>query len=182
MEIRYDVTDWANDYKSSTTKPTSLDEAIELMRESNIKPGELAKLLIIGRELGIVKDSRLPTNKISNLTGMALHVSRHRSRQVAQTRIAGKDVEVPRFIANATVEEDVEAGFEFTVPNGNPDVTVVDYNDPVAADRAIAYLMTNVLGRIQERLRLIALNKPQELGRVVKELKKAIDDMAKELK
>ncbi len=182
MQISYDVSDWKQQYDGSSSRPVSADEAIGLMRESDISLSELAMLLIVGRELGIVKDATLPTNKLSNLTGMAKHLSTYRSNQRAKVNLAGKDVDVPRFVANATVAEGKEAGFQFTVPNGNPDTTVVDYNDPAAADRAIAYLMTNVLGRIRERLALIAVNKPKELGRIVKELKKAIDDIAKDLK
>lgn len=182
MEIRYDVSDWKNHYEQSAARPSSLDEAIDLMRESNIKPGELAMLLIVGRELGIVKDQNLPSNKISNLTGAALAISRYRGRQRAQVKIAGKDTSVPRFVSTVTVEEGEEAGYQATTPSVADDVTVVDYDTIAAAERAISYLMTNVLGHIRERFRLIALTKPKELQRVAKEMKAAIDEMVKELK
>jgi hypothetical protein len=110
MQISYNVSDWAEHYQKSDVRPTSVDEAIDLMRESNIKLSELAILLIVGRELGIVKDVTLPSNKIGNLTGTALHLSHRRSRQTARVTIAGHDVDVPRFVANSTVEEGVQSG------------------------------------------------------------------------
>jgi hypothetical protein len=58
----------------------------------------------------------------------------------------------------------------------------VDYNDPAAADRAIAYLMTNVMGRIRDRLRLVALNKPDHVKGVAAELKRNIDTIVMDLK
>lgn len=182
MQISYDITDWKQQYDSSSAKPTSMDDAIDLMRESNIKPGELAALLIVGRELGIVKDPNIPTNKISNLTGVALAVSRYRSRQMAKVTIGGKQTEVPRYIATVTTEEAEEVSYQATVPSLDRDVTVVDYNDQAAADRAIAYLMTNVLGRIRDRLAIVAVNRPKEVSKVVKQLKTAIDEIAAELK
>jgi DNA polymerase III sliding clamp (beta) subunit (PCNA family) len=45
------------------------------MKESNVKPGELAMLLIVGRKLGIVKDPNVPTSKISTLTGVEVTLS-----------------------------------------------------------------------------------------------------------
>lgn len=182
MQISYNVADWADHYQKSNVRPSSVDDAIDLMRESNIKLSELAMLLIIGRELGIVKDATLPSNKISNLTGTALHLSHRRSRQTVKVQIAGRDVDVPRFVANSTVEDGVQSGYQYTVPNGNPDTTVVDYNNPAAADRAIAYLMTNVLGRIRDRLSLVALNKPDHVKGVAAELKRSIDKIVAELK
>lgn len=183
MEIRYDVSDWKQRYDTEqSVRPTSADEAVELMRESHIRVSDLALSLIVGRELGHVQDAGLPTNKLANLLGMSNHLTNYRARQTAKVTIAGKEQNVPRYIANATVDAGVEVGFEFTVPNGNPPTTVVDYNNPAAADRAIAYLMTNVTGRIRDRLKLVALNKPDELSKVVENLKKAIDDIAKDLK
>lgn len=183
MEIRYDVTDWKQQYDAnSAVRPSSADDAIELMRESDARVSDLALSLIVGRELGEVQDASLPTNKLANLLGMSNHLTNYRARQTAKVNIAGKEQNVPRYVANATIDAGVETGFEFTTPNGNPPTTVVDYNDPAAADRAIAYLMTNVIGRIRDRLKLVALNKPDELSKVVKNLKKTIDDIARDLR
>ena len=181
MQISYDVTDWKTQYDKTGDRPTSLDEAVDLMRESNIKSGELAMLLIIGRELGIVTDDRLPSNKMSNLTGMGLHLARHRSRQTARANVGGTEMDVPRFIAQATVEDGVEGDYAFDVPALSSDVTVVDYSNPEAADRAVAYLMTNVVGRIRDRFKLIALHKPNDVKRIAKELKGRIDEIVKEM-
>ena len=182
MQISYDATDWKQQYDSSPAKPTSMDDAIDLMRESNVKPGELAMLLIVGRELGIVRDPNVPSNKISNLTGVALAVSRYRSRQTAKVTIGDKQIEVPRFISTVTTEEGEEVGYQSTMPSFDRDVTIVDYNDQAAADRAIAYLMTNVTGRIRERLAIVAVNRPKEVAKVAKQLKAAIDEIVAELK
>lgn len=182
MRISYDATDWKQQYDSSPAKPASMDDAIDLMRESNVKPGELAMLLIVGRELGIVKDPNVPTSKISTLTGMAKAVSDYRSRQTAKVTINGKQVEIPRFVSTVTIEEGEEVSYQATVPSLDRDVTVIEYNDQAAADRAIAYLMSNVTGRIRDRLAIVAVNRPKEIGKVVKELKRAIDEIAAELK
>lgn len=182
MQISYDATDWKQQYDSSPAKPTSMDDAIDLMRESNVKPGELAMLLIVGRELGIVKDPNVPTSKISTLTGMAKAVSDYRTRQTAKVTINGKQVEIPRFVSTVTIEEGEEVTYQSTVPSLDRDVTVVDYNSSAAADRAISFLMTRIIGSIRERLKLIAVNRPKEVGKVVKQLKAAIDEVAAELK
>lgn len=196
MEIRYDVTDWKNRYdENKSVRPASADDAVDLMRESNTRVSDISVALIVGRELGKVQDETLPSNKLANLMGLSLHLARHRSRQMAQVKIAGHDTEVPRYVANATIEEGVDATYEATVPtpNGNgsgkhkpapsnPPVRVVDFSNPVAADRAIAYLMTNVMGRISERLKLVALHKPEDLDAVVADLKAGIDRMVEKLK
>lgn len=196
MEIRYDVTDWKQRYdENQSVRPVSADDAVDIMRESNTRVSDISVSLIVGRELGKVKDETLPSNKLSNLLGMSLHLARYRSRQTAQVKIAGKPMEVPRYTANATIEEGVEVSYEATTPtpNGNgkraakqapvnPPVRVVDYNNPVAADRAITYLMHNVLGRISERLKLVALHKPQDLDAIAAELKAGIDRIVEKLK
>ncbi len=192
MEIRYDVTDWKQRYdENQSVRPASADDAVDLMRESNTRVSDISVSLIVGRELGKVQDDTLPSNKLSNLLGMSLHLARYRSRQTAQVKIAGKDTEVPRYTANATIEEGVEVSYDATTPNGtqatkqtpvNPPVRVVDYDNPIAADRAITYLMHNVLGRISERLKLVALHKPQELDAIATELKAGIDRIVEKLK
>lgn len=194
MQISYDVSDWKQQYdQNQSVRPTSADDAVDLMRESNTRVSDISVSLIVGRELGKVQDETLPSNKLSNLLGMSLHLARYRSRQMAQVKIAGHDTEVPRYVANATIEEGVDATYEVTAPppNGNgkrspapsnPPVRVVDYNNPVAADRAIAYLMTNVMGRISERLKLVALHKPHDLDAIADELKAGIDRMVEKLK
>lgn len=191
MEIRYDVTDWKQRYdENQSVRPASADDAVDLMRESNTRVSDISVSLIVGRELGKVKDDTLPSNKLSNLLGMSLHLARYRSRQTAQVKIAGKNTEVPRYTANATIEEGVAVSYDATAPNGthatkppvNPPVRVVDYDNPVAADRAITYLMHNVLGRISERLKLVALHKPQDLDAIATELKAGIDRIVEKLK
>lgn len=174
MEIRYDITDWEQAYDASKTRPGNMDEAIDLMRESDIKLSELALLLIVGRERGEVQDERMPTNKLSNLLGLAKHVSAYRGRQMARVSIAGKDMEVPRFVSTVTIEEGVPSSEQ----SGN---TVVDYDTEEAVERAISYLMTNVIGRIRDRCKIVALNSPAKLQKVADELKLAIDEIVDEL-
>ncbi len=181
MEIRYDIADWEQAYDTSQARPTNMDEAIDLMRESDIKLSELALLLIVGRERGDVQDERMPTNKLSNLIGLARHVGSYRSRQKARVNIAGKDVDVPRFVSTATIEEGEQGDYQFAVPSLNSDSTIVDYDTQEASERAISYLMTNVVGRIRERLSLIALNSPAQLNKVADELKSAIDEIVDDL-
>lgn len=74
MEIRYDVTDWEQNYnQNQSVRPASADDAVDLMRESNTRVSDISVALIVGRELGKVKDETLPSNKLSNLLGMSLH-------------------------------------------------------------------------------------------------------------
>lgn len=189
MQISYDVSDWKAQYDATEDRPTNLDEAIDLMRESSVKQGQLAVSLIIGRELGKVADPNLPSNKMANLMGASLAIARYRSRQKVRTAIkpSGKQVDVRRFVAHPTVEDGERAEYGFDTPNALTDaasfsdVTVVEYNNPEAADRAIAYLMTNVVGRIRDRLSLIALHRPNEVKQIAKELKQRIDDIVAEL-
>lgn len=181
MEIQYDITDWKNHYDASDARPASIDEAIGLMLESDIKPSEAALLLIVGRELGLVKDPNLPTNKISNLLGVSQRISQYRAKQVAEVRIAGKTTTVPRYVSTVTVDEGEEVAYQAQAPSIQPATTVVDHNTQAAADRATAYLMTNVVGHIRDRLKLVALNRPDAVRGIVKELKAAIDEIVKDL-
>lgn len=189
MQISYDVSDWKSQYDASSERPADLDEAIDLMRESAVKQGSLAVALIIGRELGKVNDPNLPSNKMANLMGASLAIARYRSRQKVKTKAVGSDKEVTvrRFVAHATIEDGEQAEYGFDTPSAVNDVssitsvTVVDYNNPEAADRAIAYLMTNVVGRIRDRLSLIALHRPNEVKQIAKELKQRIDDIVEGL-
>lgn len=183
MQISYDVSDWKAQYDQGDIRPANLDEAIDLMRESSVKPGRLATALIVGRELGHVNDDNLPSNKMANLMGTSLAISHYRSRQTARVQLGKerKETDVPRFVASPTIEDGKEATFDFAVEALQPEVTVVDYNDKAAAERAKAYLMSNVVGRIRDRLKLVALNSPKELPTVAKELKRQIDEIVKEL-
>lgn len=185
MQISYDVSDWKQQYDNGSERPADLDEAIDLMRESSVKQGALAVALIIGRELGKVNDPNLPSNKMANLMGASLALARYRSRQKVKATVqpSGKEVNLRRFVAQATIEDGEQAEYGFDTPNAVNDVqsissvTVVDYNNPESADRAIAYLMTNVVGRIRDRLNLIALHRPSEVKVVAEELKQRIDEI-----
>lgn len=101
MQISYDVSDWKKQYDDSRNRPTNLDDAVDLLRESDVKMGELAVSMIVGRELGKVEDDALPSNKMSNLMGMSLFISRHVSKQRAKVRMGKRQYEttVPRFVS-----------------------------------------------------------------------------------
>jgi len=190
VQISYDVSDWKQQYDNGGERPADLDEAIDLMRESSVKQGALAVALIIGRELGKVSDPNLPSNKMANLMGTSLAIARYRSRQKVRATVkpSGKEVNVRRFVAHATIEDSEQAEYGFDTPSAMADaasftdVTVVEYNNPEAADRAISYLMTNVVGRIRDRLSLVALHRPNEVKVVADELKAAIDRIVEGLK
>lgn len=183
MIISYDASDWKKEYDNGNIRPTNVDDAIDLMRESDVKTSQLAVALIVGRETGEVKDETLPSNKMANLMGMSLHVSRYRSQQRAKVRLGKNQHEttVPRFVGTATTDKGEMVTYDATVEALRPDVTVVDYNTPEGAERARVYLMTNVIGRIRERLGIIAVNDPKQVAKVAAEMKAAIDDIVKEL-
>lgn len=79
------------------------------------------------------------------------------------------------------MEKGTETTYDYKVEALQPEVTKVEYNTPAAAERAKVYLMTNVTGRIRERLAIIAMNDPSSVAQVAKELKAAIDGIVKEL-
>lgn len=172
MIISYDVSDWKEEFDKSDNRPTSGDDAIDLMRESSVKTGELARDLIINRELGNVDDESLPSNKMANLMGMSVHLSGKISRQAVKARLQNKkEVRLPRFVA--TTEQGRKE---------RPDeVTLVEYRDPKAVERAVEYLMNSLMGRVRERLEIVAASEPGKVKQVVSDLKKAIDKLAKEL-
>ena len=95
--------------------------------------------------------------------------------------------DVRLYVAQATTDESgekPEVGNEATVEAiqelPSSAVTLVEFNDEAAQERVIRYLMTNVMGRIKERLTLIAAGKGDVKG-VAKELKREIDSIVKEL-
>lgn len=181
MEIRYDISDWAEEYEASGDRPQSADDAIDIMRESDMKLGKAALLLIVGREKGQVNDATLPSNKLSNLIGMSRHLSGYRTRQRATVKIKDKDVEVPKYISTVTTgEESTTKGYNSETPLAHSEVTTVDYNTSVAVERAIEYLLRNVVGRIRDRFAVIAYNDPKRVAKVAKQLKSEIDKMVEE--
>lgn len=182
MQISYDVTDWEQEYDSSSERPQSADDAIDLMKESNLKLGKASMLLIVGREKGKVDDDSLPSNKLCNLLGMGKHLSGYRSRQRAIVKIKGKETKIPRYISTVTSGgDDNDDEFESTTPALNDDVTTVDYNSTMAVDRAIDYLLRNVMGRIRDRFAVIAYNDPKRLKVVAKQIKAEVDRLVEEL-
>lgn len=187
MKIEIDVTDWVDEAEQSPLKFKDQGDIIAAMAETSIKPLQAGRLATVFREMGVADEDILPPNKINLQMGAACFISQVIARQRTTVEINSKPYDVRLYVAQATTDETgdkPEAINEFTVETiqdlPSSEVTLVEYNDEAAQERIMRYLMTNVMGRIKERLTLIAAGKG-DVKAVAKELKREIDSIVKEL-
>lgn len=187
MKIEIDVTDWAEEAEQSPIKFKDQGDIIAAMTETSMKPLQAARIAIPLREMGIANKDILPPNKLILQIGAAYSISQAIAQQRTTVEINNRPYDVRLYVAQATTDETgdkPEAINESTVEAiqelPSSEVTLVEYNDEAAQERIIRYLMTNVMGRIKERLTLIAAGKG-DVKAVAKELKREIDSIVKEL-
>lgn len=183
MILEIDVTDWEKEAKASPVQIRTQDDIIAVMSETSMKPLQLARMAIVLREKKQADDDILPPNKISLQLGAAHAISHRTNRQRVAVKIKDKAHDIPRWTATVTKDEygtrPEEGVFNSDAPVVGSPVTLVEYNDKAAQERAVHYLMTNILGHIRIRLAVIAAGKGDVRG-VVNELKSQIDRIASE--
>lgn len=179
MILKIDVTDWKEEAEQAAIKLTSQDDVITAMQETNLKPMAAGRQLIVNRELGKAQADVLPANKVCLQIGAALAVSRRIERVRADVTINGDTQSVRRYVGTVTTDETGLTEYNSEMPSifDDSNSTLVEYSDPIAQERAIQYLMTNVMGRIDERLKLIAAGKG-DVRKVADTLKGEIDHIA----
>jgi hypothetical protein len=188
MILEIDVTDWAEEAERSAIQLRNQDDIISAMSETSIKPLQAGRMATVLREMGVADPDILPSNKVNLQMGAAYSISQMIARQRVQVLVNGQTHDVRRYIAQATTDEsgqtpelnEFNAMAEALADMPSSDVTLIEYNDELAQERIVRYLMTNVIGRIRERLTLIAAAKGDVRG-VAQVLQSEIDNIVKEL-
>lgn len=186
MQIKIDVTDWAQEAKQTPVQFEDFDDIIAVMSETAMKPLQAGRIATVLREQGKANKEILPPNKINLQLGAAHYISDRISRQRVEARVGDKQRSVPRYVATATTEPtgtpSDERVFDATAPalseQGDQSPTLVEYNDPAAKERIMTYLMVQVMGRISERFALLAAAEV-DLRPVAEALKGEIDALVK---
>ena len=182
MEIKIDVTDWDNEYL--TIEPDlSLNPILDLQLKKGMKPAQIARLLIVGRQRGDVSAEILPADKLLLMTGGAYHISGYTAMQRAKVEVNGKTYDARAYVApvNEEDEGDDHVRDDTQTPNVSP---LSDFVVPVMGEQALEnckkYLTIKVPGYIWGRLLIIAANggNVSEVGQL---LKGEIDRMVSEL-
>lgn len=184
MKIEIDISDWHDEVVTSNIELHSIEDVVDAMQEMSIKPLAAARHLIVSRESGKADANVLPQNKLLLMTGGALEVNRRIDNLRRVASLNGKDYVVREFVATVTTSPNHKHGemvYDSSMPMLPKDATLVCSDDEVALDRAENYLMTNVTGRIRERLLIIALGKGDVDG-VAERLKNQIDSIVSEFK
>ena len=77
MELRIDVTDWAEEAAQSPIQFKDQGDIIAAMSETNMKPTQAGRLATVFREMGIAEEDILPPNKINLQMGGLFHLASH---------------------------------------------------------------------------------------------------------
>lgn len=139
-EISIGVSDWARDTAQGGPVVRSEGEVVQAVKEHGTTA--VAKSLIVGVEAKVTPGGIISANKALLLFGAQKEVAEVMERQRAYTLPNGGMVRAPAHVASG-------------VDNGH----YVDTGGADAAALAEHYLMTNVLGRVRERLEIIAASR-----------------------
>jgi len=186
--INIDVTDWKEETEQSAIQFKTQDDIIAAMSETSMKPMQAARIATVLRETGAADKDIIPPNKVNLQLGAAHAISRRVAQQRANVQIKGQPHTVRRYVAQATTDDtgtkpelnEFSATAEAIEEMPTSEVTLVDFNDPLMEERVLRYLMTNVMGRIKERLTLLAANKC-DVKAAAEALKAEIDRLVEEL-
>ena len=188
MILQIDVTDWQQEVNQSAIQLRTQEDIIAAMSETSMKPLQAARIATVLREEGIADKDIIPPNKVNLQMGAGYAISQMIARKRVDVQIKGETHSVRRYVAQATTGEDghkanvneFSATAEALEDMPTSEVTLVEFNDPLMQERVIRYLMTNVMGRIKERLTLLAANKG-DVRAAVDALKTEMDSLVAEL-
>lgn len=190
--IEIDVPDWLEEYEEFEPDITA-DDPIIALAIAGCKPQQIGRLFIIGGERGDFE--MFPGSKLLVMAGGAHYASQHIANQREKITLPnGEIVEARAYVApirgDDGEEEDDQAVSDYQksgITSSSPaqnwlNERVVGIDDPKSFDRAVSYLlMKPVPGTIYERLKIIALHRPEEVRRVANKLKAEITRMVKQL-
>ena len=188
-----DLADWREEFESVEPDTTSEDPIIEWAISAGMKPAQIGRFLIWAGERGLLSID-FPGSKLLLMAGGASYASNHIGSVKRKITLEnGKEYEGRAYVApvkddDGTEDEGQNAcdthirGAESSVPVQKwLNEKVIESSNPEAVERAVSYLLKQVVGNIWGRFLLIAEHDPAQLVKVADELKDKIDEMVDRL-
>lgn len=172
--IQIPIDDWVTEWEASPVQPQTQDDIMAAMQETAMKPSQMGRLALVGRELGHAEQDILRPNKVTLQLGLAYQITRMIQARRVDVEVGDKTYSAREFVASV---EDGDGSEEAQEPET---AVLVDIHDELAVERASKYLFTTVCGFIFQRLLILAANK-QDVRSVAEKLKTEIDLMTERL-
>lgn len=145
-DIVIPIGDWIEEYNSK--KPDIPDEDALIEARKTYTTGELARMVLAARKLGLVPADLIDTDKVCLWAGAQQDISAKVTRRKTTVQLGDREIEVREFVAWQPNGDDHE--------DETPDV-IVDVRNPLAMTYAERYLLKTVTGHIHNRLNQIAV-------------------------
>lgn len=185
FNIVIEVNDWKKEYDDFPHKIESFEDAVERQVSSSYSVQEMARMIVVGRELGDIEENIIPPNKCILATGASVAYSQKLvARKKNERTPSGKKVRVREYVGqvNTVVERTDDEGkplpSEYVPANKEEakDAGFKRYDTPAASRRAKTYLLNTVPSHIKSRLNIIAVN-GGDVVEVAELLKQKIDEI-----
>ena len=142
------IDDWIEEYNAKEPDIPDDDSLIEARKIYTT--GELARMVLAARKLGLVPAGLIDTDKACLYMGAQQDISAKVTRRKKTMRVGDREIEVREFVAWQPNGDDHEGE--------TPDV-IVDVHSQQAVTYAERYLLKTVTGHIHNHLAVIAVNK-----------------------
>lgn len=159
LYIKEDITDWQDEFNQIEPDIRTKEDLIKL-RQTNLPPAQVGRLAIVSRAMGLADEDILSPNKELLNWGSAQEIASMMAKARQTIKLAnGKEIIARKFVGHEMPDETEDLEAEPDNGNAPVDYSMVTSNSPAAIDRAARYLMSNVLGRVRERLVIVAQDK-----------------------
>lgn len=175
MEINIDVTDWDDEAAKEELDISTKEALLKARMEKGYHPAKMARMYIVAREREQTDPDLLASNKLLLMTGGAYGISQMEATDKQSVQLKnGHTIQVRSLLAAVPEDEEEEGDGDGQLemdavppktpepPDENPGP--VYWDDPLAEDRARAYLMRKVPGYVYSRLAIIAANEGDVYG------------------
>ena len=171
VEIKIDVTDWAEEYQQEEVDLSTPDRLVEAQQERGYSPKQGGRMLVIAKHRGETFEDVVEPKEMVQLGSARWFIRYFTELKEVITLDSGKEIEIRSLSAPISTEDgDID------------DPAYVEWSDPTALDNAENYLLGAVPGHIKGRLKFfVAQNAEKRMRGVVKELHAKIDEMVEGL-
>jgi hypothetical protein len=170
VEIRIDVTDWAEEYAEIEPNLMTFEQAVDSMLSQGVRPQQMARLLAVAKEREETYDEVSPPKPMLLLGYTEDWLKQLKRAHEDVTLESGKQITVNRFVGTVRTKDSKSNGIQ----------TPVEWDNPVALERAVQYLRDVVPGHIYGRLKLIVANGGDKFG-MIAEMHDMLDELSARL-
>lgn len=169
------IGDWDSEAKAAEVDISTWEKMLEVRIGKGWHPAKMARLYLVARERGETDPEILASNKLLLMTGTARAITDREVKMLETVMLKnGKEVKVRSLVAPVHYEQPTDADdddqLELDAMPPGPEKPVdnnpapVWYDDPLAVDRAIGYLMHKIPGHIYRRMTTIAAGGGDVMG------------------